>query len=72
LENELKERQDEKKEEFKQAVLGAFPHMYEKLYGDEKEADEEVEQFVPTTAEEFQDLDQILTAIFEGGGITDG
>jgi hypothetical protein len=67
VEIELEERLDEKREKFKQAVLAAFPTMYNKLYGDEKDEDEEVEQFVPQTAQDFQDLDQLLNAIFEGG-----
>ena len=67
MEIELEERLDDKREKFKQAILAAFPTMYNKLYGDEKEEVEEVEAFVPQTAEEFQGLDQILNAIFEGG-----
>lgn len=65
---EDEQRDEERLEMFKQALIQAYPHMYEDIYGqkDPNAIPEEYEQRIPQSIEEFMEIEQVLSQLGQG------
>jgi hypothetical protein len=61
---EIEDEYENKDEQFKQAMVQAFPSLYEEIYNLNKESSlEGYEQIVPTSQEEFQSINDFLEGL---------
>lgn len=58
--DEQEQRIDQRVETHKQALLGAFPQMYDRLYGQDKEEESPYEEVVPSSMEDYKDALEVL------------
>lgn len=61
---EIEDEYEDKDEQFKQAMVQAFPTLYEEIYDLNKDDSlDGYEQIVPTSPEEFQSITDFLNGI---------